>query len=283
MLAKRPLFPGLFAIVLFAMIEPSAAQNIKDRPGQTRAIEVTVQAGIQKELCITLPDGAARTIGSDTYRYYAHRISGQVFAKKPSSPKWQDACSFGNDVMTCSNLAGSGFQYSTFELESTNTYHRHACWTFVNRSHEALNEKFVIHYSLSQVKNGFVLFPGSPDDRMPVATFVQAESVCSSDGQNIIAFFAREVGASSGLYVRRGNVIEIQALGRGQELGIPDDCVSELTAGRYRVVIQHINPFVQPAVYKTVIRGKVTSSNLTGKSATSGSTNTGKRDFTSSR
>jgi hypothetical protein len=261
MLGNRFSFAGMITIMSLFQ-SPYGFPRISDAPGKTQTAIVTVRGGGQEELCVTLPDGIERLSGTDTYRDYATRISAEVFAKNRSDSSWGKACSAIKDSMSCSNAKDTGFLRSIFELDPFDGYNRRICWTFVNHGHETANAKLVAHYTLREVKNGFVLFSRKHNDRTPIATTVQAECVCSSDGQNVTAYFGRELKPSSVFFARRGDIIEIQPMGKGQQLGIPEECVHELAEGKYHVKIGHMYPFDQPAVYKTIVQGKITSEPL---------------------
>ena len=62
---------------------------------------------------------------------------------------------------------------------------------------------------------------------------------------------------------------ELKPAGRGQQLGIPDRCAHELIrmhispGGTYHLKIECMYPFEQPAVYKTILEGQITSEPLT--------------------
>jgi hypothetical protein len=247
-----------------AMLQSSPEYpQITDIVGKIAAITITASSGVQRDLCVTLPDGRARLSGTDSYHYYANRISVNVFAKRHSDAAWGKACSIGNDAMLCANVKGAYFLGSNFDLLPYDGYSRSVCWSFINRSGALVDAKLVAHYTLREVKNGFVLYSRKPGDRTPMAMTVGADCFCVSDSLTVTAYFARELKPSLGFFARRGDVIEIKALGKGQQFGIPDGCTRELTQGTYHLKIQHIYAFEQPAVYKSITQGLITSEPLT--------------------
>jgi hypothetical protein len=159
MLGKRCSVAGM--VTMIALLQaPFESPRITDMPGSIQQAVVAVNAGKQRELCVAVPDGRKRSSGTDTYHDYATRISVEVFAKNRTDSNWGKGCDATEDFMACSNVKG-GFMQSTFDLEPLDGYSRRICWTFVNRGQQAVNAKLVAHYTLREVKNGFVLFQES--------------------------------------------------------------------------------------------------------------------------
>lgn len=251
----------LSSFALVALVLATQAQitfpPIKDARA-TKMTEANVPPGHEHQLCITLSDGSRRKAGTDTYQYFSHEITAEVFAKAISSRNWGIACSPSADSMSCPNLANARFLHSTLDLEPKDAYHRQACWIFANGNDRAITARLVVHFTLSKVKNGFVLLLRKPGDRAPIFTSVQSACACSSDDKNVTAYFAAELQPSHRFFAKRGDVIEINAISKTKELGLPDGC-HELTPAKYHVKIERIYPFEQPADYKSVLVGQVVS------------------------
>lgn len=250
------------ALVTFLCCHVACAE-ISEFPGKIATTTIRVAKGKEGQLCISLPDGTEKVSGSDTYHYYAFRISAEVFAKQTFTRQWGKPCSPDGEAMKCGDTPNGEFVGESFELETEGRFSRHLCWTFTNRSARALDARLVAHFTLREVKNGFVLYDQFGKDGAPILTAVQAACVCQSDGNTLVAYFARELRPSALFFAKRGDVVEIAAMGKGIEFGHPSGCRSEIKEGTFRVKITHINQFEQPAAYKTVIRGTLSKQDLT--------------------
>ena len=263
----RPLLsPFVLAVLMTVAVQAQfKLPNIKDRP-TLRTAEATVLPGKDRRLCVTLPDGTRRNVGADTYQYFSNAITAEVFAKAATSRNWGGACGRTDDSMSCPSLAGARFIHSVFELEPEDAYHRHACWTFANGGEKPMTARLVVHFALREIENGFVLLLRKPGSKEPVFTSVESPCTCSSDEKNVIAYFGLELRPSNRFFAKRGDVIEIDAISKTNELGIPDGC-HELTRGKYHVKIQRIYPFDQPADYKTILAGQIVQEPVTDVSS----------------
>jgi hypothetical protein len=165
--------------------------------------------------------------------------------------------------MACPAPAGTRFANTSFDLEPLDGYRLNACWTFANQSAELATAQLAVHYSLREIKNGFVTFSRNPLDTTPIFISQKAACVCSADSKVLIAYFVLQERPSYQFFAKRGDVIEIEAEDATGNYGLPPDCARQLTTGKYHVLIQHIYPFEQPAAYQTIIIGEITTAPLT--------------------
>jgi hypothetical protein len=209
---------------------------------------------------VTLPDGIEKKAGDDIFRYYSKRISAEVFAKVLGNHhSWGKACAPAGDSLSCEGVESSHVLHSTFDLEPLDPKHRQACWEFANSEDRPLMVRLVTTFTLTEVKNGFITFLRQPSDSSPLFGLAQAACACSSDDKNLTLYLNYEPLPSSGFVAKRGDVIDVHVVNRVNDLGVPDSCSNQLPNGHYHVKIRRIYPFAQPADYKTVMVGEITS------------------------
>lgn len=240
--------------------------GVRDEPRRTTSI-AQVGPGRSHEICTLIPDSANGMLGPNIYRH-SHRVVVTVFGKIGSQQSWGEPCrATARDFTKCGEPSNSGFRGTNFEIEAAGPNEQRVCWTFVNRSKQLMDAKVVVDYMLYESDTPtFSLGPlPGPNDERPLVTSTTATCLCSLSDSTLVAYFGGMLGPSREFFAKRGDVIEIKALGLGNQDGLPDDCKKgrELTSGIYRIRIKHIHLFQQPAIYKTYIVGEVTSDALT--------------------
>jgi len=266
---QRTLLFSFLLLVLATSREAAkqASSDIRqyDKEGERTSV---VPAGQTQELCLTLPRGEEKVVGSDRYVYWYHRPNVAVYGKKIGEKGWGKPCRpTGEDFMICDGATGAGFMGSTFELEAATPFSQNVCWSFVNRSKASMRAKILVHYLLGETKNTFVTFRLDPNDQSPLPTSVVSSCLCMNSNDSVTAYFGSMLGPDTRFYARRGDVVEIKAGGEGNKNGLPVHCEHELSSGVYHVRIEHIRAFEQPAVYKAFVIGTLTSEPVTDKRA----------------
>ena len=248
--------------LLFSVLILSAVAHPETKEARAR-----IAPHSKGELCIkALPDGLPIPVPPlGIWHDSARDIAVFPYAKKPGAKNWNPCSRQSNDLLRCDDIEGA-FQHYDYDLEPTGRFQRSACWTFVNDSGENLEARIIAKFKVQRLSPGFVLYRRAPGDRSAFTVSIKAACVCVRAKEGFLtAYSTEDLVPSRDFYAKRGDIISVQAAGRGNYFGIPEGC-DEVPTGTFNIRITRIHPFPQPADYSMVIEGQITNDPPSDKS-----------------